>query len=299
MLTIQPSGETLGATITGIDFATPLSPADEGAIIRALGEYGVLCFPDQNLEPAQQKAFAERLGTLEINVAAGPYTLPGMPEMMILSNIRKDGKPIGLGDAGQGWHTDMSYSREIAFANVLYALEVPHRDGQPLGSTQFANMHAAYADLPDGIKQRLDGVEAIHDFEKFWEMMRARPGTTRGPLTPEQRAQKPPVPHPVVMVHPITGRKVLYCNPGYATQLIGFEKAESDALLEFLFAHQLQEKYIYTHRWKRNDLLVWENIGTIHNALADYRADEPRLIWRCQVMADKVFSPDLALPPAA
>ncbi len=299
MIEIQPTGETLGATITGIDFSAPLSPADEAKVIRALGEHGVLCFPDQNLEPGQQKAFAERLGTLEINVAAGPYTLPGMPEMMILSNIRKDGKPIGLGDAGQGWHTDMSYSREIAFANVLYALEVPHRDGQPLGSTQFANMHAAYADLPDDIKQRLEGVEAIHDFEKFWEMMRARPGTTRGPLTPEQRAQKPPVPHPVVMVHPITGRKVLYCNPGYATQLIGFEKAESDALLEFLFAHQLQEKYIYTHRWKRNDLLVWENIGTIHNALADYRADEPRLIWRCQVMADKVLSPDFALPPAA
>ncbi|MCB1512024.1 MAG: TauD/TfdA family dioxygenase [Hyphomicrobiaceae bacterium] len=299
MLSIQPTSETLGATITGVDFGSPLPPADEAAIIRALGEYGVLCFPDQNLEPTHQKAFAERLGTLEINVAAGPYTLPGLPEMMILSNIRKDGKPIGLGDAGQGWHTDMSYSREIAFANVLYALEVPHRDGEPLGSTQFANMHAAYADLPEDIKQRLEGVEAIHDFEKFWEMMRARPGTTRGPLTAEQRAQKPPVPHPVVMVHPITGRKVLYCNPGYATQLIGFEKAESDALLEFLFAHQLQEKYIYTHRWKRNDLLVWENIGTIHNALADYRADEPRLIWRCQVMADKVFSPDFALPPAA
>lgn len=298
MPNVKPTGVTLGATVTGIDLSQPMADRDYAVILRALGAFGVLCFPGQHLEPAQQKQFAERLGTLEINVAAGPYTISGIPEMMILSNIKKNGKPIGLGDAGQGWHTDMSYSREIAFANVLYALEIPERDGQALGNTQFANMHAAYEDLPDDLKTRLDGVTATHDFEKFWEMMRARPGSTRGPLTPEQRAQKPPVSHPVFMIHPITGRKVLYCNPGYAIRLDGFPARESDEILEFLFAHQLQDKYIYTHRWHRHDLLVWENIGTLHNAIADYGPDEHRLIWRCQVMADKVLDPAFVMPAA-
>jgi taurine dioxygenase len=290
MIEIIPSGQILGAQVAGVDLAQTLSEADTRLIKTALGEHGVLCFPGQHLEPAHQVAFAERFGTLEINVASGPYTEPGHPEMMILSNIKRDGKPIGLGDAGQGWHTDMSYSREIAFANVLYALKVPRRDGKPLGSTLFANMHAAYPDLPDDIKQRLAGKAAIHDFEKFWDMMRLRPGSTRGPLTPEQRAAKPPVSHPIFMTHPITGRTVLYCNPGYAVRIEGLPQAESDDLLAFLFEHQLQEKYQYAHEWSENDLLIWENIGTLHNAIADYGPEEPRYIRRCQVMADKVFA---------
>ena len=178
---IEPSGETLGATIYDIDLTQPLDQAMFRQLAQALGEYGVLCIKGQQLEPAAQKAFAEQFGTLEINVAAGPYTVPDYPEVMILSNIVENGKPVGLGDAGQGWHTDMSYSKEIAFANVLHALKVPRRDGKPLGSTLFANMHAAYDDLPNDIKERLKDKVAIHDFEKFWDMMRQRPGSTRGP----------------------------------------------------------------------------------------------------------------------
>ncbi len=286
---IEPSGEILGATVTGVDLARPLGDADFAEIVQALGRHGVLCFKDQKITPEQQADFAKRFGTLEINVAAGPYTVPGLPEVMILSNIVKDGKPIGLGDAGQGWHTDMSYSEEIAFGNVLYALEVPRRDGRVLGDTLFANMHAAYDDLPGALKEKLADKEAIHDFEKFWEMMRARPGSTRGPLTPEQRAKKPPVAHPIFLTHPITGRKVLYCNPGYATRIVGMDKKESDETLAFLFEHQLQEKYQYAHRWSVGDVLFWENIGTLHNAVADYGPNEPRHILRCQVMADKAF----------
>ena len=288
-MNIEPSGAILGATVTGVDLAQPLTAADFGEIVQELRQRGVLCFKDQKITPEQQAGFAKRFGTLEINVAAGPYTVPGLPEVMILSNIVRDGKPIGLGDAGQGWHTDMSYSEEIAFGNVLYALEVPRRDGRVLGDTLFASMHAAYEDLPGEMKARLEGRLAIHDFEKFWEMMRARPGSTRGPLTPEQRANKPPVEHPIFMTHPLTRRKVLYCNPGYATRIVGMDQKESDQTLAFLFEHQLQEKYQYAHRWSEGDVLFWENIGTLHNAVADYGPDEPRHILRCQVMADKAF----------
>ncbi len=296
---IESTGKTLGANVTGIDLGQPLDDRTFGAIMRALGTFGVLCFKEQDLTPVAQKAFAERFGTLEINVAAGPYTVPGLPEVMILSNVVENGRALGLGDAGQGWHTDMSYSKEIAFANVLYATKVPRRDGRVLGATLFANMHAAYDDLPAEMKDKLADRVAIHDFEKFWDMMRARPGSTRGPLTAEQRAKKPPVPQPIFMTHPITGRKVLYCNPGYATRIVGMDEAESRETLEYLFAHQLQEKYQYAHQWSEHDVLMWENIGTMHNAVADYTADEPRYITRCQVMADKVFDPDFMAGLAA
>src|SRR5437764_14575428 len=196
MMRITPTGETLGATIEGIDLARPLAPRDFAAVLRALGEYSVLRFPAQRLDAAQLKAFAGRFGALEINVA-GTFQEPGHPEIMILSNIVENGRPIGARDAGQDWHTDMSYSETIALANLLYALKVPRRDGQPLGRAEFANMHAAYDALPGDLQARLDGMSVLHDFNKFWEMMRQRPGSLRPPLSEEQRRKKPPVSHPV------------------------------------------------------------------------------------------------------
>jgi len=286
---IRPSGKGLGATIEEVDLARPLSDGDFKQILRALGEHGVLCFPKQQLATEEFVRFGRLFGELEINVA-NQFHEPDFPEVMVLSNITADGKPIGLGDAGQGWHTDMSYSKEVALANVLYAIKVPARDGRPLGDTQFRNMHAAYDDLPAEIKTRLKGRTATHDFAKFWDMMRARSGSRRAPLTPEQRAKKPPVSQPIFRTHPITGRTVLYCNPGYATHIDGMPEPESAELLRFLFQHQEQEKYFYAHQWSEGDVLMWDNIGTVHNAAADYRADEPRYMRRLQVMATKDYA---------
>ena len=286
---IHPSGKTLGARIEGVDLAQPVSDGDFKQILRALGERGVLCFPKQRLETEQFARFGRMFGELEINVA-NQFHEPGFPEVMVLSNTTADGKPIGLADAGQGWHTDMSYSKEIALANVLYAIKVPARDGRPLGDTQFRNMHAAYEDLPDDMKSRLKGRTATHDFAKFWDMMRARPGSQRTALTAEQRAKKPPVSQPIFRTHPITGRTVLYCNPGYATRIDGMPEAESAELLEYLFKHQQQEKYFYAHAWAEGDVLMWDNIGTVHNAVADYLPDELRYMRRVQVMATKDYA---------
>ena len=284
MLKVTDNGQSLGATLEGLDLAQPLADADFAAVVRALGEHGVIRFPRQVLTAQELKRFSSRFGQLEINVA-NAYQEPGIPEVMILSNIVENGKPIGLADAGQDWHTDMSYSDDIAFANVLYAIKVPHRNGEPLGSTEFCNMHAACAGLDDAMKHRLAGMTVLHDFNKFWEMMRREKGSTRPPLTPEQRRAKPPVSHPIFLKHPITGRNVLYANPGYAVRINELPQKESDEVLEFLFAHQTRDEYRYKFRWQAGDVLMWENIGTIHNAVADYRADEHRLIKRCQVMA--------------
>src|SRR6185436_5335865 len=184
-------------------------------------------FPAQKLSTLELKAFAARFGQLEINVA-GTYQEPEAPEVMILSNIVRDGKPIGLADAGQGWHTDMSYSKTIAFANVLYGIEIPHRNGKPLGATEFSSMQAAYDGLPEELRQRLKGKTVLHDFNKFWEMMRREKGSARPPLTEAQRKAKPPVSHPVFLVHPITGRKVLYANPGYSMRINELPEKESE-----------------------------------------------------------------------
>jgi len=172
---------------------------------------------------------------------------------------------------------------------VLYAVKVPRRDGVVLGNTEFSNMHAAYDDLPADVKARIDGLTATHDFDKFWSMMVKRPGSKRAPLSEAQRKARPPVTHPVVLTHPISGRKVLYANPGYTVKINELRPAESDGLLDYLFAHQLQPQYRYVHRWQEGDVLMWENFGTIHNAIADYRPDEPRLVKRCQVMATRFF----------
>lgn len=285
---IVPSGKVLGATIEGLDLRTPLRDSEVEAIIEALGRHGVVRFPRQSLTAQQQKDFAARFGELEVNVA-GAYQEPGIPEVMILSNILREGKPIGLADAGQDWHTDMSYSRMIAFANVLYAIEIPQRNGQPLGATEFSSMHAAYEGLPEDLRKKLDGMSVLHDFNKFWEMMRREKGSKRPPLTEAQRKAKPPVSHPIFLIHPITGRKVLYANPGYSMRINELPEKESDEILQFLFEHQLKPEYRYRHEWAKGDLLMWENFGTIHNAIADYGPDEHRLIKRCQVMATRFF----------
>ena len=285
---VTTSGETLGATIEGLDLARPLSNEQFDAVLRALGRYGVVRFPRQELSGRQLADFSARFGKLEINVA-NAFQEPGIPEVMILSNIVENGEPIGLADAGQDWHTDMSYSRTIALANVLYGVKIPRRGGKPLGATEFANMHAAYDGLPAEMKRDLEGMTVLHDFNKFWEMMRSR-GSPRAPLTEAQKEAKPPVSHPIFLTHPITGRRVLYANPGYSVRINELPQKESEEMLEFLFAHQLKAEYRYAFHWQEGDVLMWEDIGTIHNAVADYGPDEHRLVKRCQVMATMFYS---------
>jgi taurine dioxygenase len=285
---LTPTGQTLGATIDDLKLSEKLDEEEIEAVMQALGRYGVLRFPRQELGAAELKRFSAQLGDLEINVA-NAFQEPGIPEVMILSNIVEDGKPIGLSDAGQDWHTDMSYSRQIAFANVLYGIRIPRRNGTPLGSTDFCNMHAACDGLPAKLKQDLEGKTVLHDFNKFWEKMRSREGSRRAPLTEAQRRTKPPVSHPIFLTHPITGRKVLYANPGYSIRINELPQKESDEILAFLFEHQTKPEYRYSFHWTEGDVLVWEDFGTIHNAIADYGPHEHRLIKRCQVMATRFF----------
>jgi len=293
-MVIEPSGKILGAKITGIDLNQSISQNNFYAILKALSCYGVLHFPKQSITPQSLKEFSARFGSLQIGVSG--LHEPGYPEVSILSNILENGKPIGIADAGQDWHTDMSYNKVVGYTNILFAHQIPRRDGRALGSTHFANMIQAYEDLPEDLKRSLNTASATHDFNKFWENMRMRPGSQRPALTPEQRAKRPPAVHPIFLTHPITGKKILYCNPGYAVRINELDEQQSDAMLQALFKHQLQEKYQYTHEWDEGDLLMWDHLSTLHNAWPDYTASEHRLIKRCQVMADRVFDTDFVPP---
>jgi taurine dioxygenase len=296
MLTIEPTGAILGATITGIDLSRPIPEPAFGRILLALGRHGVLRFPDQTLDAGDVKRFSELFGEIQGNPIRSVDTTQPYPEVGILSNLKQDGAYIGSPDAGQDWHTDMSYRETIGFVNVLYGIRIPRRAGKPLGGTEFANTRAAYAALPAEVKTKLDGMTATHNFEKFWEHMRRDKASGRPAMTDEQRRRRPPVMHPLFLTHPITGRKVLYCNEGYAVRINQLPESESDSMLDYLFRHQLEMRFRYTHNWNENDLLIWDHLGTIHRAIADYGPDEIRLMRRCQVMATKVFDPAFLRP---
>ena len=296
MLSIEPAGAVLGATVRGIDLAQPLDQRDFGRILLALGQHGVLRFPDQKLDIGDVKRFSEMFGEIQGNPIRAVDSTQDYPEVGILSNVKENGAYIGSPDAGQDWHTDMSYRETIGFVNVLYGIRIPRRDGRALGGTEFANTQAAYEALPEALKIRLDGMTVTHDFEKFWEHMRRDKASGRPAMTDEQRSRRPPVVHPLFLTHPITGRRVLYCNEGYAVRINELPESESDAMLDYLFRHQLEMRFRFKHDWNENDLLIWDHLGTIHRAIADYGPDEIRLMRRCQVMATKVFDPAFLRP---
>lgn len=289
MITVAPNGGPLGATVHGADLSARLDPGEVEILRNNLSFHGVLRFPNQALDDWAIRDFCARFG--ELDVIDRSYGVGGsgpVPEVGTLSNLNGDVSP------GQGWHTDMSYLSRVAYANVLYAIEVPVRDGKALGPTQFQNMYLAYADLPADFKAQYRDANVLFDFEKFNDYMITVKGSQRRKTSPEQRAKRPPVKHPMFLRHPITAQYSLYANPGYAVAVDGLPESESDSVLAFLFQHQLQPKYSYTFTWTVGDVLMWDNLATIHQAVDDYRPDERRHMRRCRIKADPAVAEAVA-----
>jgi taurine dioxygenase len=281
-----PLAKHLGARIAGIALSPDLDDFGFQAIEDEFHRHAVIAISDQHLDEAALIAFSRRFGELELNVASS-FHHPDFPYINILSNKRRpDGSPLGSADAGQGWHADMSYNATPARASILCALEVPTRDGEPLGDTLFASTAAAYDALAPALKERLAGLRAMHHFSKFYDYMIAERGSSRPKLTAAQKASKPPVIHPMVVRHPYTGRQCLYADPGYTIHLMDVPEAESRALLDELFAWQIRPEFHYRHRWRVGDVLIWDNIAAIHMATGGYEPHEHRLMWRTQVLGD-------------
>jgi taurine dioxygenase len=278
MISVQPSGQILGATIAGADLSKPLRDDDVRTIRLALGQYGVVSFPDQDIDPAGIRAFMARFGHPKMSAE---WTLPDVPEVSVLSNILVDGRNIGYVDGGMSWHKDMTALEKPGFATMLYAIKVPRRNARSLGATHFANARQAYDDLPEDTKDRLEGAQGVNSGEYYNHLVRSIGGTRTAYA--EKTNRRAPRLHPLVMIHPVTGQKVLYCDPGHVASIQGWLVEESDDMLAFLREHQLQPKYEYAYEWSERDVLMWDNLGTLHRATMDYRADEHRLMHRCMV----------------
>ena len=287
MLTVKPTGAALGAEIGGIDLSRELDDATFDAIVEAFHRYEVVFFRDQTLTPEQHVAFSRRFGELEHHVRADRCR-PGYPELFVVSNVIENGKPIGSQDAGLFWHSDLCYMAEPSRGSIFYAREVPiGDDGEPLGDTLFASATAAYAALPAETKRRIDGLQAVNSYEKGYN--RERNGGKRPPLTDEQKRRTPDIAHPVVRTHPFTGRKCLFVNEGYTSRIVGMDGPEGDALLNELLEHATDARFIYRHKWRVGDLLIWDNCATQHLAIPNYELPKRRVMERATVKGSRPY----------
>lgn len=257
---IRPFDAALGAEVVGLDLNQPLSSADFQRIHRAHLDHHVVVFRDQRITPAQQVAFSRRFGPLQIHVLH-QFQLANHPEILIVSNVVENGKPIGLGDAGHFWHSDLSYKEKPSLGSLLHAIELPAQGGDTL----FANMHTAWETLPPALQRKVEGLRAEHTYlARYAELQKRSPW--RPNLTPEQIAQVKPVVHPVVRTHPETGRKALFVSEHFTTRIIGLPDEESRALLDELFAHSVKPAHVYRHQWREHDLVFWDNRSLLHLA---------------------------------
>ena len=236
----------------------------------------VLVFRAQELSASRFLAFARQFSRPEPHVI-DQFHHPEHADILILSNRQKDGKPIGLADAGTYFHTDYSYLDVPARATLLYSIEVPKKGGDTL----FADQYSAYDDLPAAMKKRIDGLIGLHHYGNRDDLDKSS-RTVASVLTEEQARKMNWVRHPVVRKHPVTGRKALYSVSGSSFGIEGMPQDEAIDLLDELKAHATQSKYQYRLKYGVGDVVIWDNASLLHSAtLTD--PEDPRTLWRITV----------------
>ena len=287
-MSITPTGTALGAEIRGVDLAQDFDTATFRHIEEAFNRHGVIFFRNQKIRVEQQIAFARRFGEVEINVNT-QACLPGHPEVLLVSNIKENGRYIGLADAGTTWHTDMSAYACPPRCSILYAVEVPRAaDGTVLGDTIFTSAAAAYDALTPEVKTRLDGKRSTHSYLAKMTARKAAVGLTRE-VTREHLEKTPPVAHPIFRTHPVTGRKCIYVTDGECTGIDGMAEADALPLISELHRHLIDPTFQYRHRWRVGDVLMWDNCSCQHLAVRDYGEDQRRLMHRVTVNGSVPF----------
>src|SRR5579875_155348 len=262
-LDIRPLAPTIGAEVRGLDLRRPIDAATGAALRQAWYDHAVLLVRGQSLSEDEEARFGEVFGPLAL--AHVTRRAPGRhPSIMLISNIRENGKPIGaLPDGEMFFHSDLCYTEHPVIGTMLYAIEVPSVGG----NTLFADQYAAYNALPAAMKARIDGLRATNRYEIGYDV------TIRKGRAPDTA---PHWTHPMVRVHPKTQKKALYINRLMTHDIEGMDEAEAAALLEQLYDHQEQRRFVYEHFWRPGDVILWDNRCTLH-ARTDFSPSERRL----------------------
>ncbi len=269
---VRPLSPALGAEIVGVDLGQEIDDRAFAQIRDAWHEHLVILLRDQELSEDDQVRFAQKFGPPA--VIHTKQFVRNHPAVMLISNVREDGKPIGaLPDGEMHFHTDQCHQERPAMASMLYAIEVPRAGGDTL----FANGYKAYETLPDALKLRIAGRKALNAYDYDTAAMKRGTRLAEG---------VPSCVHPVVRTHPATGRKALYVNRLMTVRIEGLPADESDELLDTLFAHQERRELVYEHVWRPGDLLMWDNRCTLH-ARTDFSPDERRLMRRVTILGER------------
>lgn len=281
---IRRLGRTMGAEVTRVDLNHLGAPAF-AQIRDAFHAHKVIAIRDQQLTPAGQTAFSRRFGALEDQLNAH-YTIDGCPEVLVLSNDVRDGKPVGLIDGGDYWHSDSSHREYPSMATILFAVKNPLTGGD----TEFADMVAAYEALPEPMKGRIAHLNGIHAVSKLKnKRVQVSPRRPDGADFYERQKAIPDQIWPLVRTHPVTGQKALYLSPRFTIGIEGVSAAEADQLLDSLIAHQVRDEFIYRHQWRDGDLVMWDNRCVIHRATGGYSYPDIRTMHRTVIAGDKPF----------
>jgi taurine dioxygenase len=251
-------------------------PADFREVWEGFFASQVLVFRGQRFSPTEYLKFARQFGRPEPHVI-DQFHHPEHADILILSNREKDGKPVGLADAGTYFHTDYSYLHVPARATLLYSIEVPKKGGDTL----FANQYAAHDGLPEKRKKEIDDLVALHHYGNRDDQDKGS-RTVASVLSPEQEQKMAWVRHKVVRTHPVTGRKALYAVSGSSFGIEGMPRDEAVALLDELKVHATQEKYQLRLKYGGGDVVIWDNASLLHSATLTDPAD-PRTLWRITV----------------
>ena len=274
---IRYADAPLGHEICGVDLSKPIAEEIFAQIEAAYDRYGVILFRGQTLTPEQQIAFSSRFGQLT-RYSTDRYNMAAHPEIFIVSNVQEGGRDIGLADGGRYWHTDMWSTTHPPRGSILYALEVPMRDGEPLGDTWFCSTSAAYDALPESLRRAIEGRRAVFSTERYAELKRARTpvdqATGKLPASFLERDVNRPKnivqTHDLVKIHPRSGRKCIYFSEEAITHIVDMDEKESADVLAELHSHVLQSRFTYRHRWAVGDLITWDNISCMHKAIGDF-----------------------------
>ncbi len=266
----------LGAEVCDFDLSAPMSEAAFGEIYQAFLDHGILLFRHQDITREQHIAFSRRFGELDKHESLPQDRHPQYPELLLVTNApNADGTPSNSRYTGRQWHTDMSFTPIPALGSLLKSWTVPEVGGDTL----FANMTLAYDTLSGGMKKLIADLHGIQ-LAGTRKINYAPTGVERAA---EQRKLNPPIAQPVVRVHPETGRKALYLGEK-VKRFDGMSEAESQPLIQYLNAHATQAEFVYRHPWRNNDIVVWDNRCTLHQALGDFDETQRRHMERTTVL---------------